>query len=309
VDVKTQNHKKTNTIAIFGEVLADVFPDKTILGGAPFNVARHLKGFTLNPVFITRTGNDALREVFLEQMHARNMDTIGVQQDPTHPTGQVKVTLTNGQPSYDILQNQAYDHIHAGLAHMVTMSLNPQVAYFGTLAQRTVPSRLALDQFLSDAHCPRFLDINLREPWYDHHTLRRSLLRTDVLKLNEDELAILAKEFKLKAQNLSAQSAELLGLYHLKEIIVTAGEKGAWCINNKGETFTSDAPNTQITIKDTVGAGDGFASVCILGLLKQWDKKLTLNRANQFAGDICQIQGAVPDSLEFYSAYQQEWKL
>jgi len=32
-------------VLLFGEVLADIFTDRTVLGGAPFNVARHLKDF------------------------------------------------------------------------------------------------------------------------------------------------------------------------------------------------------------------------------------------------------------------------
>ena len=46
---------------IFGEVLYDCFPDgQAVLGGAPFNVAWHLQGFGLNPLFISRVGDDPL---------------------------------------------------------------------------------------------------------------------------------------------------------------------------------------------------------------------------------------------------------
>ena len=45
---------------VFGEVLFDTFPDgSAVLGGAPFNVAWHLQGFGLTPVFISRVGDDA----------------------------------------------------------------------------------------------------------------------------------------------------------------------------------------------------------------------------------------------------------
>ena len=59
------NHLKNNpfTIAIFGEVLADIYPDATVLGGAPYNVARHLRAFQQHPILISRVGNDALKQI------------------------------------------------------------------------------------------------------------------------------------------------------------------------------------------------------------------------------------------------------
>ena len=44
---------------IYGEVLYDRFPDgRSVLGGAPFNVAWHLQGFGLSPLMLTAVGND-----------------------------------------------------------------------------------------------------------------------------------------------------------------------------------------------------------------------------------------------------------
>lgn len=59
-------NKTKFTVAIFGEVLADIFPDATVLGGAPYNVARHLRAFQQHPVLISRVGNDALKKHCLQ---------------------------------------------------------------------------------------------------------------------------------------------------------------------------------------------------------------------------------------------------
>jgi len=40
------------TVLLFGEILADMFPERIVLGGAPFNVARHLASFGLKAVLI-----------------------------------------------------------------------------------------------------------------------------------------------------------------------------------------------------------------------------------------------------------------
>lgn len=301
--------KAKKVIGIFGEVLADVFPDQTVLGGAPFNVARHLQAFGWRPVLITRTGQDALRTLLLQEMHRLKMDVSGLQIDGIYPTGQVKVTLTPDGHQFDILQNQAYDHIHAGITHMVTMSLKPEMAYFGTLAQRSMPSRLALDKFLADGKCPRFLDVNLRAPFYNKHTIRRSLLRSDIVKLNEEELLIVAKYFKMDAPSMHEKAKQLLAAFDIKQVIVTAGAKGAWMVNAKECIKTNDIKTSQALLVDTVGAGDAFSAVCMLGHRLNWDCLTMLNRANQFASAICGIRGGAPADIDFYAPFIREWKL
>jgi fructokinase len=235
IDHFSNTQEDDNVVAIFGEVLADVFPDRSVLGGAPFNVARHLKAFNQHPVMITRTGNDELRKDFLVEMSRLKMDVSGIQVDPVYPTGQVKVVMTDHQHVFDIEPNQAYDHIHAGVTHLITMAAHPNMVYFGTLAQRNLESRLALDTFLSDAKCPRFLDLNLRSPWYDEHTVRRSLLRSDIVKLNDEELEIVANYFKPKLKTPKDRASYLLDKFDFHTLLVTCGDSGAWTMNKQGE--------------------------------------------------------------------------
>ena len=294
-------------VALFGEVLADVFPDGHILGGAPFNVARHLQGFGLKPVMISRTGNDALREELLAEMHARGMDSSGIQCDPQYPTGQVTVHMDEGGHRFEILPYQAYDYIHAGVTHMLTMSIKPDLVYFGTLAQRNMESRLALDNFLNDARSPRFLDINLRAPWYDKHTVRRSLMRADIVKMNEDELGALAILLRLPGKSLPELAMAMVKRFNLTQVVITRGEQGAWQLHASGELQETGPQRMAHPLQDTVGAGDAFASVYILGYLQQWDTQLTLTRANQFASALCAIRGAAPHDLGFYQPFVQEW--
>jgi sucrose synthase len=45
-------------VLVFGEMLFDQFPDRTVLGGAPFNVARHLAGFGWPPLLISMNSAD-----------------------------------------------------------------------------------------------------------------------------------------------------------------------------------------------------------------------------------------------------------
>src|SRR3569623_1843707 len=107
----------------FGETLVDQFRDRNVLGGAPFNVACHLGALGAHPVLVTRAGKDALGDQLLQAMGERGLDVRGVQRDPARPTGRVKVTETARGHAFDILSDQAYDHLHASLARMVGLSL------------------------------------------------------------------------------------------------------------------------------------------------------------------------------------------
>lgn len=296
-------------VVLFGEVLADIFPDQSVLGGAPFNVARHLQAFGLHPVMISRTGNDLLREELLREMGRLGMDTLGIQCDQKHPTGQVQVQMENGNHRFTILPDQAYDHIHAGMAHMITMSIKPELVYFGTLAQRSMPSRLALDKFLSDSKCPHFFDINLRSPWYNKHTVQRSLMCSDIVKMNEDELEIVASYFKINAPTPLLKAKSLLDQFDLKYLLVTCGEHGAWLINQQHETYNAEPAAGAHTIVDTVGAGDAFSAAIIVGLLHDWAMPVAMQRANQLAAAICGIRGGAPQQHDFYIPFKQAWNL
>lgn len=299
-------------VALFGEVLADVFADRSVLGGAPYNVARHLRAFGLQPLLITRTGNDSLRDTLLAEMEELGMDSSGVQCDPIHSTGRVEVHMQDHGHRFDILPDQAYDYIHAGVTHMLTMAARPEMVYFGTLAQRNMESRLALDTFLSDAKTsadaksPRFLDINLRAPWYDAHSVRRSLQRADIVKLNEDELQELASMLKLSGLQPASWGQQLMERFALRYLIVTAGDQGAWLRTADGmEIRCPAAPVSEFV--DTVGAGDGFAAVYIFGQLMQWPLPQTMQRASAFASALCGVRGAVPATPDLYCRLMESW--
>lgn len=298
---------RRNVVALFGEVLVDVFPDRKVMGGAPFNVARHLQAFGLHPVLITRTGCDEVREQLLAEMQRNGMDDGGVQSDTNHPSGQVIVHMQGKQHRFEILPDQAYDHIHAGLAHMIALSAQPGMVYFGTLAQRSNTSRMALTALLRSSDAPRLLDINLRSPWYDDATIERSLLQADMVKMNDEELTEVANRLNLPAHTAEECAATLVRKFDLEQLLVTCGARGAWQLDRSGKITTASAAES-IDVVDTVGAGDGFAAVLMLGLLCNWPAETTLSRANTFAAALCGIRGAAPDDQNFYTRFLEEWK-
>ncbi|MBK9160981.1 MAG: carbohydrate kinase [Nitrosomonadales bacterium] len=296
-----------NTIVLFGEVLADIFPDRSVLGGAPFNVACHLKAFGQNPVLVTRLGNDALRDEVLHAMAHNGMRTLGVQRDKSHPTGRVLVHIGEDGHRFEILPMQAYDFIHPAVVRMISLSVRPVMVYYGTLAQRHEISRRALKTLLRSTGAPKFLDINLRAPWYDRKTILQSLQYANIVKLNVDELEELSEMLELPEGDLPARAREFVKRFDIERLLVTCGEDGAWQIDRDGGKTESGAKGRTEKLVDTVGAGDGFASVCMMGELRRWPATLTLERANAFAASICGIRGAVPDHADFYKPFIKEW--
>jgi len=292
---------------LFGEVLADNFPDRSVLGGAPFNVARHLREFEQNPVLITRLGNDILGDEVLDVMKQNGMDTSGVQCDGTHPTGQVQVHIEKGGHRFEILPLQAYDFIDSEEVRSAALSLHPALVYFGTLAQRHETSVQSLKVMLSSTEAVRFLDINLRAPWYDEKILRQSLQYADIVKLNDEELGVLAKLFGLSGGDPQNLAKELMSQFGLHQAVVTCGEKGAWQINRDGTKVEAAVKDPIAKLVDTVGAGDGFSAVFILGVLRNWPMDRTLERANAFAAAICGTRGAIPDHADFYKPFIRDW--
>src|SRR5690625_7760542 len=108
-----------NSILCIGEILWDRLPEGDFLGGAPFNVAYHLKKFEGEVAFISRIGEDALGKLTLERVEALGLSTAYIQQDKDLPTGAADVTFTErGVPHYTIQAPAAADE--RGFEYMTT---------------------------------------------------------------------------------------------------------------------------------------------------------------------------------------------
>ena len=287
---------------IFGEVLFDCFPDgNSVLGGAPFNVAWHLQAFGLLPLMITRVGDDELGEQVQSAMRDWNMDTDGVQQDAEHPTGTVDIEFEDGEPRYTIVEHRAYDYIDAG---SLPSSSEGSLLYHGSLALRNQKSREALTKLKQDHTGSIFMDVNLRDPWWQRESVLALADDADWVKLNEDELAQLGS----RAGDIRSQAREFIEAHGLKGLVVTLGANGAIALTDDGD-ISEVKPSQTLRVVDTVGAGDAFTSVLILGLTKAWPLDQTMQRAQEFASLMVGQQGATVHDQNFYRAQIADWDL
>lgn len=275
----------------FGEVLMDCFSDKNVIGGAPFNVAVHLKRLGIESSIITKIGEDDLGKELKSILEKEGL-TAQLQIDEKYPTGRVDVTLNNGQPSYNIHKGCGWEFIN------YTNITSPKYFVFGSLALSFPKNKAAFKEYKKKFSESTFVcDINLREPFYNKETIELCLETADILKINDEELEYLANEYEVE------DVVNWLKLkYNISKVLLTEGAKGAnlfWedekhsCVVNKIEN-----------IVDTVGAGDSFTSLFLHGIINELPLDLSLQRAADFAGVICETSGAVPTDLSVYDSYK-----
>ena len=291
---------------IFGEVLFDEYPDGSRhLGGAPFNVAWHLQAFEQRPIFVSRIGQDVDGELVFMAMQQWGMDSLGVQIDASHPTGKVHVVTNDTEVLFKIDNEQAYDYISSVLSAGLVRDRPSSLIYSGTLALRNEQSRKTYNALCVENDLPRFVDLNLRAPWWDADTVKHVLQGANWVKLNEEELKTLVKRDVDSDTNLRMAADILRRTYAIENLFITRGEKGAcYCAH---ETWLSRKSPSLDTLVDPVGAGDAFSAVCILGIQQGWTYTQMLERAMKFAEMICGLKGASCKDREIYRTMAENW--
>ncbi len=276
-------------ILCIGELLWDALPAGLCLGGAPFNVACHLRAAGAAVTMVTRVGADQLGDEARRRAARFGVSTDLVQVDASLPTGFVRVSVANdGAPAYDILEPAAWDNLETTptLLHRADAA---QAIVFGTLAQRSGVTRDTLRRML-DTRALKVLDVNLRPPYDDREIIRDSLRRADVVKLNEEEMRRLASWLDLRG-DLERTAAALAETFRCYTVCVTRGAHGA-ALWRDGRW--SEHPGFEVEVRDTVGSGDAFLAVLLVGLLNGTADDALLHHANLIGAYVATQHGAVP---------------
>jgi fructokinase len=282
-----------------GEVLWDLLPAGPQLGGAPANFAYHAHALGATASLVTRVGHDDLGNAIRERFAQIALVDATIQVDDVAPTGTVTVALTDkGIPNYVIHENVAWDHLA-----VTTPGLNAvrgaDAVCFGSLAQRGDISRDSIQQLVAAAppHALRVFDINLRQKFYSRDVIERSLRLSSVLKLNDDELPILAQLFGLTGSTRH-QMDTLAQTFDLRLVALTRGPAGS-LLFQAGEW--SDCPSFPTIVVDTIGAGDAFTAALVMGLLCRMPLHVINGLADEVARAVCSCAGATPTLPEHLS--------
>ena len=283
---------------VYGEVLWDVYPDKSVIGGAPFNFAAHLSLLGEKVYLITGVGRDKLGDETLAYIKKYGIDTSYVALTDK-PTGECRVRLDeSGVPSYHILTDAAYDNISLDEKSVSEIKkIGADVFYFNTLAQRSPVSRETLKKLLDKLDAKTVMcDLNIRQNCYDRSSIELCLSRADIVKISSEEAHFLSDTGALR------ESDDIFEALHsqypnISLVVYTMGKDGSEVYNFKnGRKYASGKPE-DVPVVSTVGAGDCFGA----SFLKKYLDGCGIDEAIRFATERSNIvvshKEAIPDCL------------
>ncbi len=274
-----------------GEILWDVFPDRSCFGGAPANFAAHAAALGAEAVMVGAVGHDALGERAIEELTARKVGVEFVAR-PERPTGTVNVALdSEGRADYVFAADTAWDALE-WKPELERLAARTDAVCFGTLGQRDARSCGVIQRFVAATpeDCLRIFDVNLRQQFHNDDVIEDSLFLANVLKLNDEEIDIIDPLGRgaLQMDRLRALCAR----HDLRLVALTRGPKGALLVTPEEIV---DVPGGAVELVDTVGAGDSFTAVLARGLLKGARLSDIGSRACEVAAFVCGCAGATPE--------------
>lgn len=278
-----------------GEILWDLLPGGRKLGGAPANFAYQVNQLGGVGVPVSCIGDDPLGHEALSILHDNGIVTDHISIDPDHPTGTVDAAIdANGVATYTFPDGVAWDFMAMSEADLA-LAATADIICFGTLAQRSPVSRQGIRQFLAAApDALKIYDINLRQHFHTPEHIRESLELADVLKINDEELALVSGMFDLPGTESEALQS-LMQRHDLKLAVLTRGGEGSLVLSPEGH---SDLPGVPTTVRDTIGAGDSFTAAMALAYLHG----RSLGEINRYAAEVaayvCGQAGAMPPMPE-----------
>ncbi len=292
---------KPIVVAGIGEVLWDVVGEQETLGGAPVNFAFNAAQLGASAYAISALGDDRRgnQAIALLQNKGLCVDYI---EKTKRETGYVLAhTDDKGVATYQFPDDVAWDNLRPDPATRQLIE-KLDVICFGSLAQRSPTTRDTIYHYLTLASNKqeknqgtiktlKVFDLNLRQHFYNREIIKCSLQFANVLKLNDEELAIMQRLFGLQG-NQEEQLQQLLNSYTLSLVALTRGENGSLLVT---ADETSEHAGFPCQVVDTIGAGDAFTATVTLGLLKGLPLAQINRQANYLASYVCQQAGAMSD--------------
>ncbi|PIR21421.1 MAG: carbohydrate kinase [Deltaproteobacteria bacterium CG11_big_fil_rev_8_21_14_0_20_47_16] len=282
-----------HTIVGIGEFIWDIFPTAIEPGGAVANVLQHAHHMGEDAILVSRVGDDEFGKRFFNMWHEHGLTTDYVTIDPTLPTGSVVINHhPNGDATYSRIPPIASDFIPY-TDELKRLAQTADAICFGCFGQWGNVSRETIQAMLTQTNpsCLRVVDINLRPGRYTEHLVLSSLEEASVLKLNDDELKIVAGYLNLHG-DLETQIKTIIRQFDLKLVALTRAAEGALLITHDNKTDSH--PGIPVKIVDTVGAGDAFTAALVAGLLKGLPLSKLNDFANRVGSYVCTQLGAAP---------------
>lgn len=278
-----------------GEILWDCLPKGKQLGGAPANFAYTSNQLGNKGIICSRIGNDGFGKEILSQLEGKKLTSDSIQIDQKKQTGIVNVEFKEGQPSYEIVEDAAWDFLEL-TEKWCEIAQKADAVCFGSLAQRNEVSGKTIREFVGLVKGLRIFDVNLRQGYFSVDVLEKSFELANVVKLNHEELPVIVKLLNINGSSVQICLEKLIQKFELNLICLTRGANGS-LLKTKKEI--SEHQGLRIKVADTIGAGDAFTAGMTHGLLRDWELERINEFANRVGAFVASNTGAMPDFSTF----------
>ncbi|HJH55540.1 carbohydrate kinase family protein [Brachyspira hyodysenteriae] len=281
-------------IVSFGELLYDVYDNVSVIGGAPFNYSLQLSRL-LNKddklKFITALGDDDYSKDAVSFIDNENIDKSLIQILKDYDTGKATVFLNEKKiPDYIIHENAAWDNIEYNNDIENALKENYDLFYFNILSQRNEKSYNTLKTIFKNINAKyRVCDVTFRKNYYTKEKIKESLEFINILKINDDELAVIKELFYPSLQNDNEVLLKAINKdFNIDYIFLTLGAAGASVLYNNEYIFN---PSNKVNVIDTVGAGDSFCAALSYAILRGLDINNILKFASSVSEEMVNVKG------------------
>jgi fructokinase len=284
------------SVVCYGEILWDNLPTGKRPGGAPMNVAYHLHKLGIDSHLISSIGNDLSGSALVAFLKEIELDTKYVQIDYEHDTSEVQASMdpVSHEVTYDIVAPVAWDFI-AWQPHFESL-LNASDAFvYGTLSTRNIDSRNTLYKMV-EYGAYRVFDVNLRAPHYSKEVIHTLLGKSNMVKLNNNELLLIAQWYNSKCSIESECVEVVFSRFNMDEVLITKGSLGATYYT---PDLSYDYPAYRIDVADTIGSGDSFLAAFLAKKLNSEPLEVILDYSVAMGAFITSQAGACPKYSKF----------
>ena len=281
-------------ILTFGELLYDVYDNVSVIGGAPFNYSLQLSRLLSKDdklKFITALGNDDYSKDALSFIDNENIDKSLIQTLKDYGTGKATVFLNEKKvPDYIIHENSAWDNIEYNSNIENALKESYDLFYFNILSQRNEKSYNTLKNIFKNINAKyKVCDVTFRKNYYTKEKIKESLEFINILKINDDELAVIKELFYPSMQNDNEILLKAINKdFNIDYIFLTLGASGASVLYNNEYIFN---PSNKVNVVDTVGAGDSFCAALSYAILRGLDINNVLKFASNVSEEMVQVKG------------------
>ena len=241
------------------------------VAGAEFNVAVGAARLEHKVTYMTKLGDDPFGKLIVNVLNENNIGSEFVTFSKERPTGfMLKGRTSEGDPDiFYFRKNSAASTLSAADVEKIDLSQYTNIHLTGILPALSECAKEATFALMQKAKAQGLFisfDPNLRpQLWHSQEdmieTINKLSSYADLVLPGENEGKIL----------VGTKDAKAINEFYLKNgagICVTkCSSKGAYVSTDKGENYMVDGYTVKKVV-DTVGAGDGFATGVITGLME-----------------------------------------